>query len=505
MTKTTVWILGDQLLRAHPALIQAQTEKEDITVLLVWNQQRNRRIPYHRQKLVLLLSAMRHFAEYLREQAITVDFVTSDSLTAALHDHAQRHTPDRWLTMAASEYRGRMFQESRMAAVVGVPVTVLPNTQFLIGQYDPYPQPTKKVVMEYFYRAMRKHFNVLMDDANTPTGGEWNYDHDNRKPLPKRAIRLPDAPSFAPDALTQRVMGEIAAQPSGVGSVDGFGYAVTHAQAAAALDDFIAHRLPDFGAYEDAMTSTHRTLYHSVLSPYLNIGLLEPLQLVEAAVEAYRAGMAPLNSVEGFVRQIIGWREYIAWQYWAQMPDLLTANSWGAQRDVPRFFWTGATDMNCLKHVLEGVLATGYSHHIERLMVISNYFMLAGVHPQAAVAWFSALYIDAYDWVMQPNVVGMGLNADGGRTATKPYIASANYINKMSDYCGGCRFNPKQRTGADACPFNYLYWNFLIDHEAELRANPRLGPAVLGLRHLDDAERAAVQAQAAAYLDELNE
>jgi deoxyribodipyrimidine photolyase-related protein len=288
-----------------------------------------------------------------------------------------------------------------------------------------------------------------------------------------------------------------------VGSVDDFNYGVTHEQAHYALNDFITYRLPNFGAYEDAMTGKHRTLFHSVLSPYVNIGLLEPLEMVNAAVTAYHEGLAPLNSVEGFVRQLIGWREYIAWQYWAQMPQLADMNSWDHYRPLPEFFWTGETDLNCLKQVFNGVIKTGYSHHIERLMLISNFCMLAGIQPQAVVQWFSAMYIDAYDWVMQPNVIGMGLNADGGRTATKPYIASANYIHKMSDYCAGCKFNHKQRVGEAACPFNMLYWNFLIEHEQTLRQNPRFGQAVLGLRHLDETERAEITAQVGTYLQTL--
>jgi deoxyribodipyrimidine photolyase-related protein len=285
--------------------------------------------------------------------------------------------------------------------------------------------------------------------------------------------------------------------------VDGFNYAVTHEQAAQALDEFIEQRLVQFGVYEDAMSGKHDTLFHSVLSPYINIGLLEPMQMARAAEAAYDAGRAPINSVEGFVRQVIGWREYIYWQYWRQMPDLVHKNSWEAGRAMPAFFWDGDTRMNCLAHVIRRVIESGWTHHIERLMVVSNFCLMAGIHPQAVLEWFITFYIDAYDWVMQPNVVGMGLNADDGMTATKPYISSANYIHRMSDYCEGCYFKPDQRTGERACPYNYLYWNFLIQHEETLRANARFGPAVLGLRHLDEDERHAVQQQAKAFLDSL--
>ena len=300
----------------------------------------------------------------------------------------------------------------------------------------------------------------------------------------------------------QEVIDEVEAAGHGIGSLDGFDLAVTRAQALAAFDDFLQQRLPNFGAYEDAMSQQHQTLFHSILSPYLNLGLLEPMELIQAAEMAYTAGDAPINSVEGFVRQILGWREYIYWQYWRQMPEIVKKNSWDAKRPLPTFFWDANTDMNCLHQVIERAIGTGYNHHIERLMVLCNFCLLAGIEPMAVNDWFLAHYIDAYEWVMLPNVLGMGLNADGGVTATKPYIASANYINKMGDYCGGCRFNRKQRYGEDACPFNFLYWNFLLQHEETLRANPRLGPNVLGLRYLDDAERTAVRQQAKQFLAE---
>jgi deoxyribodipyrimidine photolyase-related protein len=227
------------------------------------------------------------------------------------------------------------------------------------------------------------------------------------------------------------------------------------------------------------------------------------MTMIRAAEEAYRAGDAPINSVEGFVRQILGWREFIYWQYWQQMPELATSNTWNAQRPMPQMFWDGETDMNCIRHVVERVMDDGYTHHIERLMIVSNFCLMAGIEPQAVTDWFKSFYIDAYDWVMQPNVVGMGLNADGGKTATKPYISSANYINKMSDYCGGCQYKHTKRHGEGACPFNYLYWNFLIEHEETLRRNPRTGRNVLNLRHLDEEERQAVQAAAQSFLDSL--
>jgi deoxyribodipyrimidine photolyase-related protein len=503
MTLLSIWIPGDQLLEQHPALERARAEagSANLHIVMVESARRLGALPWHRQKRVLVLSAMRHYAEWLRAQGYRVDYCQAASMTDGLRAHVAAHQPARLLMMAAAEYPARQAQHS-MSKRLGLPVDLLPNTQFLVGQYDPFPGTRKRVIQENFYRAMRRHFNVLMDGAE-PAGGQWNTDKDNRKPLPKSV--QPPAPFVAePDAITRQVMMEVEAEGAGIGSLDGFGYAVTHAGARAALADFIAHRLDSFGPYEDAMTTRHSTLYHSVLSPYVNLGLLTPLEIARAAEAAYREGRAALNSVEGFVRQVIGWREYMYWQYWRMMPSLSESNSWGAERPLPPFFWTGDTEMRCLRETIQGALATGYSHHIQRLMLVSNFCVLAGIHPQAVVEWFMSLYIDAYDWVMQPNVVGMGLNADGGVIATKPYIASASYINRMSDYCKGCRFDHTARTGADACPFNTLYWNFLIEHEVALRANPRSGPAVLGLNRLDAEERAAIQAQAAVFMEGLD-
>lgn len=503
-SRVSVWILGDQLLKVHPALTHLkEIPKSNIRIVMVESQKRVRQLPYHKQKIVLMFSAMRHYAEMLREQGYTVDYYQSENMTNALKQHVEAWQPDKLVTMAAAEYKPRQFQQGKLDDVLGIPVEVLPNTQFLISQFNPYPNPDpdKNYVMENFYRKMRRHFEVLMD-GNDPEGGEWNYDKLNRKPLPKN-IDLPTMPQFNHDVITQQVIEEVEAAGWGVGSLESFNYAVTHQQAAAALGNFIQYRLENFGPYEDAMTTRDNMLFHAVLSPYVNIGLLEPMQMVKAAVSAYEDNHAPINSVEGFVRQVMGWREYMYWQYWYQMPDMLTANHWKAIRPMPQMFWDGDTQMNCVKHIVDRSLETAYSHHIERLMVVSNFALLAGIAPQAVVAWFSAFYIDAYDWVMQPNVVGMGLNADGGKIATKPYIASANYINKMSDYCKGCHFKHKERTGKTACPFNYLYWNFLIENEEELRSNPRTGRNVLNLRHLDEEERERVQQQAKKFLDSL--
>ncbi|MEN9933513.1 MAG: hypothetical protein RLZZ387_92 [Chloroflexota bacterium] len=506
MTAATisVWVPGDQLLAAHPAIAAAEQRapRDRVRVILVESQARVAR-PAHRHRLVLVLSAMRHYAQELRALGYQVDYLRAPSVLAALREHVAMHRPAALLTMAAAEYAPRQAQ-GRLTERLGVPVEVLPNTQFLVGEADPLPgsPPGKRVVMETFYRTMRRRHGMLLESDGAPAGGAWNFDHDNRRPLP-RGARPPAPLTFEPDAITREVMAEIDADGRGVGSAGSFRLAVTHAQARAALEEFVASRLASFGPYEDAMSDAHDTLYHSVLAPYVNIGLLEPLQMARAAEEAYRAGRVSIQSAEGFVRQIVGWREFIYWQYWRQMPTLREKNAWGARRPMPRLFWDARTDMRCLRRVVERAISTGYTHHIERLMLVCNFCLLAGVEPQQVVEWFTAHYIDAYDWVMQPNVVGMGLNADGGVIATKPYIASANYIGRMGDYCSGCAYDPRRRTGEGACPFNTLYWSFLIEHEAELRANPRLGPSVLGLGRVSPEERAAISADARRFLETL--
>ena len=314
----TVWVLGDQLLALHPAIEAARaiTSKANIRILLIESGTRLQKHPYQRKKLVLLLSAMRHYAETLRANGFLVDYQQADSFAAGLRAHVAATKPTRLLTMAASSYEGRQWQQNKLSTTVNLPVTILPNTQFLVGRYNPipHPEPDKRYVMENFYRSIRRHFNVLMTPAGTPSGGQWNFDKENRKPLPKK-LHPPADPLFPPDEITRQVMVEVDKLPAGIGTTTNFNYAVTRADALKAFDQFRQERLADFGPYEDAMAQRSHSLYHSILSPYLNLGLLEPLELVEAVVADYENGQAPLNSVEGFVRQVLGWREFMYWQY----------------------------------------------------------------------------------------------------------------------------------------------------------------------------------------------
>lgn len=498
--KQSVFILGDQLSAQHNLL--AEAAPADTTIVMVESTQCLRARRCHKHKVALVLSAMRHYAEALRAAGWTVDYREADSLTAGLQAHVKEFRPQRLLMLEAAEWQARQSQRA-LRQQLNLEIIVSRNTHFLCERHPVKETTGKKLILENFYRAMRRQFGILLEADGSPVGGAWNFDAENRKPYKGRPV--PQAPiSFAPDAITQAVIEKVEHEcPDNIGSTQGFALAVTREQALQTLDDFITHRLKDFGAYEDAMSAREPILFHSVLSPLLNIGLLEPLEVIRRAEAAYHDGQAPLNSVEGFIRQILGWREYVYWRYHQMMPGLHEMNHWQAKRPLPDFFWTGETDMNCLRHVITRVLATGYSHHIERLMVLCNFALLAGIQPRAVNEWFLESYVDAYDWVVTPNVIGMGLCADGGVVGTKPYIASAAYINKMSDYCGDCKYDARQRTGDAACPFNALYWNFLLRFEKQLRANPRMGPNVLGLKHLDEAERQRVQQHAEQFLAKL--
>ena len=498
----TLWLLGDQLAPGHLAQVP-DSEREGLRLLMIESAARARRLDYHPKKLVLLFSAMRHRAEALREEGYEVDYRAADDMFGALQAHREAYDPDRLLMVEASSYRGRCFQQE-LNEKLGIPVEILPNHQFLANRFNPMPdvEPGESIRQETFYRAMRRHFKLMMDEDGKPLGGKWNFDKQNRKPLPEE-IDPPDPVSFEPDDLTRTMIEAVEEDYQGVGDVSDFSLPVTLEDAQRAADDFFENRLAKFGTYEDAMSQDHAVLYHSKLSLCINLGLLDPLDLAQRAEAAYRDDRITINNAEGFIRQVVGWREYMFWQYRRLMPDLAAGNTFDAQGPLPAFFWTGETEMNCLKHVLARVLNDGYAHHIERLMVLSNFCTLAGIEPRAVLDWFQSAFIDAYDWVMVPNVIGMGLYADGGQIGTKPYISSANYINKMSDYCKACRFNHKQRTGDDACPFNFMYWGFLLQHEDRLRENSRMARMLYNLKYLDDAEREKVRDAVAGFLDDL--
>ncbi len=506
----TLWIFEDQLspdlptLAAHPAA----------AVFMVESDRAFRQWHYHRKRVTFLCAAMRHFAADLRAAGRTVHYHPlrpggyRDSLAAVRHHVAA--TGDRhFVVVDPADHHTRAWLDT-LPAVLGITVTVVPNTLFLTdrakfaGWVRSLPRPP---VMEQFYRLMRAKHRVLVSDdpaGRRPVGGRWNFDRMNRKPAPG-GLLLPPVPAFPPDAITRAVMAEVDRRFAGhPGSAADFDYPVTAADAAAALADFLDRRLPFFGDVEDAMLADHRLLYHSRLSSLLNAGLVSPMACVRGAEARYHAGTAPVHAVEGFVRQILGWREFVYGVYHTFMPEYRTRNSRGDARPLPDFFWTGDTDMNCLRRTVTDVVAHGYSHHIQRLMVICNFATLAGLSPQAVADWFMAMYVDSHDWVVTPNVVGMAMNADGGTCATKPYVSSAAYIDRMSDYCVGCRYDPKVKVGPAACPFNTLYWTFLEDHRDAVAANPRIAAVLRHLDRLSAADRAALRRQRQAVLGSIS-
>jgi deoxyribodipyrimidine photolyase-related protein len=356
--------------------------------------------------------------------------------------------------------------------------------------------------MEYFYRGMRKKTGWLMD-GDKPAGGEWNYDKQNRKALPGK-VSLPGRLRFDPDDITLAVMQLVTDRYEGhFGDLETFQWATTRTNARRALAHFIADCLPNFGDYQDAMKSGEDFLFHALLSPYMNIGLLDPREVCEAALEALDEGLAPLAAVEGFVRQILGWREYIRGFYWLHMPAYQDSNFLEAERPLPDFFWTADTHMNCLRQTIESTRRHAYAHHIQRLMITGNFALLTSLAPAEVENWYLTVYADAFEWVELPNTHGMALFADGGVLASKPYAASGAYINRMSNYCGGCRYSPGKKLGEGACPFNYLYWNFLIGKRDLLEGNPRMGLAYRNLNNKPESELDAIVAQSRAFLDAL--
>lgn len=503
-----VVILGDQLTPGMTSL--RATTPGDAVVLMAEVGAETEYAWHHKQKLVLVLSAMRHFADELRDLGWTVDYVeltnpdNTHSLDGEVIRAVHRHGPQRIRVTEAAEWRVRELQRS-WSALTGIAVEITEDDRFIASHamFDGWAQDRRNWIMEYFYREMRRRSGLLVDSGGQPLGGRWNFDSENRKPA-RPDIFMPHPLSFAPEGHTRAVIDLVserfAANP---GTLERFGYAVTRADAERAQAHFIAEMLPRFGEYQDAMLADAETLYHSVLSPYINLGLLDPLALCRLAETEYLEGRAPLNSVEGFIRQIIGWREYVRGVYWHEMPSYRERNALGATRALPWFYWDGQTEMNCLRSAITQTLETAYAHHIQRLMLTGNFAMLAGIDPFRVHEWYLAIYIDAFEWVELPNTLGMSQFGDGGLLGSKPYAASANYISGMSDYCQGCRYNPKQRHGPDACPFNALYWDFMARHRSRFAANPRMKRSYMVWDRFDPAEQEATRAHAARVLLEI--
>lgn len=501
-------ILGDQLSLGISALRDA--DPADTVVLMMEVADETTYVRHHRQKLAYILSAMRHHADALRAAGWTVDYVRLDdpdnggSFTGEVARAVQRHAPERIVVTEPGEWRVAAMLDA-WQTLFGLPVAVRADDRFLASHADfaEWAERRASLTMEWFYREMRARTGLLMDDGK-PAGGRWNFDKENRKPA-RADLLMPRPLAFPPDAITREVLELVAERfPRHPGSLDGFAWAVTAADAEAQATYFFAHALPKFGDYEDAMLTGERHLWHSILSPYLNSGLLDPLDLCRRAEAEYRAGRAPLNSVEGYIRQIIGWREYMRGIYWREGPDYVHRNHLRHTRNLPAWYWTGDTDMHCLREAIGQTLATAHAHHIQRLMVTGNFALLIGADPAQVHRWYLEVYLDAYEWVELPNTLGMSQFGDGGLLSSKPYVSSGAYIDRMSDYCRHCRYDVKQRLGPDACPFNALYWDFLARHEDTLGRNRRLGTVYRNWHRQSADIQEATRAQAAAFLRQLD-
>ncbi len=456
-------------------------------------------------RTVMFLAAMRHFAHALRAASRPLHYTRLDdeanhgTLQKQLLADIERLRPAGLVMTAPGDYRVLRGLQA-VAQTRGLPLDIREDSHFYcsVREFSAHARSRKSLRMEYFYREMRKRHDVLMSGGE-PEGGQWNFDADNREAFGAAGPgQVPSRVLFAPDMLTREVIALVESRfASHPGQLNSFAWPVTREQALLALQRFVAERLPLFGRYQDAMWPGEAWLYHSHLSAALNLKLLNPREVVTAAVDAYRAGAAPLPSVEGFVRQILGWREYVRGIYWTRMPDYGDLNALNAHEDLPPWYWTGATDMACLRDALTQTLAHGYAHHIQRLMITGLFALMYGVQPQQVHAWYLAVYVDAVEWVELPNTLGMSQYADGGLMGSKPYVATGKYIQRMSPHCRGCRYDPAQRTGDTACPFTTLYWDFLMRHEPMLAANPRMALQVKNVARLSDAQKQAIRDRAA--------
>ena len=499
-----VLVLGDQLTPTLSSLAAADPTLDCVMMCEVVAEATY--VRHHKKKIILLFSAMRHFAAELEALGWRVEYTRLDdaanagSFAGEIARKIKEHKPQRIVVTEPGEWR--VLDDMRgWSDRFNLPVDILGDTRFICSraQFESWAQGRKQLRMEYFYRDMRRQTGLLMD-GDKPVGGVWNLDHDNRKPA-KSDLFIPEPAHFQRDQITRDVVDLVKDRfAAHFGDAEPFWFAVKRDDAEAAFDHFVEVGLARFGDYQDAMLANQRFLYHSIISMYLNCGLLDPLAICRKVEVAYRAGRVPLNAAEGYIRQVIGWREYVRGIYWLKMPGYAASNALGHSRPLPGFYWTGETKMACVAAAVTQTKEEAYAHHIQRLMVTGNFALLAGISPQALHEWYLAVYADAYEWVELPNTIGMSQFADGGVLASKPYAASGAYINRMSDYCSGCAYDVKARTGPKACPFNSLYWDFIARHAAVIKSNPRMAQMVRTYEKFADDEKARIADSAAAIL-----
>ncbi|WP_426958113.1 cryptochrome/photolyase family protein [Muricoccus radiodurans] len=502
-------ILGDQLTPSVAALRDLDPARD--TVLLAEVEAECTYVRHHKQKIVLVLSAMRHFSAALAARGVRVRHIRLDdpdntgTLAGEVARAARDLRPSRIVATEPGEWR--VLQDMRgWEELCAIPVEIREDDRFLcsIPRFRAWAAGERVLRMEFFYREMRKAHGVLLEPDGTPLGGAWNFDRENRAPFRGRPL-TPARPIFPPDETTRDVIALVGQRfPDHFGTLDAFAWPVTAEEARLALTDFLVSRLPEFGAHQDQMSADEPFLHHALVSTSLNLGLLTPIEVVRAAESAYATGRVPLAAAEGFIRQILGWREYVRGIYWLRMPAFAETNALDAQRPLPAFFWTARTRMNCVRHVVEQVRDHAYGHHIQRLMVTGNLALLAGLAPAGVHDWYMTVFADAYEWVELPNVHGMALHADGGTMASKPYAASGAYVARMSDYCRSCPYDVRDAAGEGACPLNALYWDFLARHRDRFAANPRMAGPIRSLDRMAPPHLAAIRTRAARLLASLD-
>ncbi len=500
--RNLVLVLGDQLDLKSAVFNDFDFSRDLIFMAEVFHE--SNQVWSHKSRIVLFLSAMRHFRDQLRKNKFPVHYVSLEDSSAAstfgevISNVVHSTKPQKLISVEPGEWRIQRELEV-VSKSLGIPIEIRPDTHFLCSkeEFKKFSTGRKILRMEFFYRMMRQKLNVLMDHGY-PAGGVWNFDKENRKSFGKKGPgEIPLPVSFEPDSITKEVMALVQKKfPDHPGAMERFDWPVTRQQAKEALSDFMAKRLPGFGLHEDAIWTNKPFLYHSRLSSSMNLKLLHPKDIVDAVEKSFRNKQVGLASAEGFIRQIIGWREYVRGVYWLFMPEYVERNELGATNKLPDFYWTGKTDMNCLKQVINQTLEFGYAHHIQRLMVTGLFSLLYGVDPKKVHEWYLAVYVDAVEWVELPNTLGMSQYADGGVMASKPYVATGKYIKRMSNYCQNCIYNPDLSIGDKACPFTTLYWDFLIRHQDKLRNNNRMALQLKNLKRLNAESQKKIQSQA---------
>tara|TARA_R110002110_G_scaffold413729_1_gene641641 strand:- start:135331 stop:136869 length:1539 start_codon:yes stop_codon:yes gene_type:complete len=490
-----ILVLGDQLSLHNPAL-KAARPGTDVIVMAEVREEASY-VAHNRHKIALIFSAMRHFRDLLEERGHIVHYHEYDQAMASLgkvvEAEVKRSSYACVVVCEPGEFRLRKSMEQWHSAY-GIEVKVLEDTRFLcsITDFNAWADSQKGLRMEYFYRNMRKRYALLLEEDGKPCGERWNYDRENRQGW-RNKVEVPQRPDIEHDEITRDVLELVAnAFPDNPGDLTQFNFAVTSRQAQAQFDWFCNHGLNNFGTYQDALAEESPWLFHSLVSMYLNIGLLEPLDVCRQVEQAWKNDQCELAAAEGFIRQVLGWREYIRGVYWHLMPDYKHHNHFEARRPLPGWFWSGNTDLRCLSQALTQSLDLGYGHHIQRLMVIGNFALLAGLDVEEVCEWYLAVYVDAFEWVELPNTLGMALHADGGIMASKPYAASGKYIQRQGNHCAACRYSPSKTTGADACPYNSLYWRFIDQHRDKLEHNGRMGLVLNNWKKRSAAERRAI-------------